>query len=151
MSIKDLKHIGITCVIGMGLFAEASAQDQFTTIPDAEKIQWADTGPPFPNTQITVLSGDPSKGGPFVARWRCPDNYKIAPHVHPATEAVTVIQGTFHVGRGEKFDEAALTALKPGGFMVMPGGVTHYAMCKGLTIIELHATGPWGTKMLHGQ
>jgi quercetin dioxygenase-like cupin family protein len=127
---------------------EANAADAYQTIPDPGKLQWADTGPPFPDTKITVLNGDPSKTGAFVARWRCPDNYKIAPHTHPAAEAVTVLQGTFHIGKGETFDAAALTPVATGGFMVMPGNTAHYGMCQGDTIIEMHASGPWGTKML---
>ena len=148
MRIKHSMLLSASCLTLLWGISAASAEDAFQAIPDAGRLQWADTGPPFPNTKITVLSGDPSKAGGFVARWRCPDNYKIAPHVHPATESVTVLQGTFHIGRGETYDAAALTPVATGGFMVMPANIAHFAMCKGDMIIEIHASGPWGSKML---
>jgi quercetin dioxygenase-like cupin family protein len=33
--------------------------------------------------------------------------YKIPPHTHPTAENLTVISGTFNIGTGDKFDEAA--------------------------------------------
>jgi quercetin dioxygenase-like cupin family protein len=149
MHVKSSLTFAVSCLTLLFAAAEASAEDAFQAVPDPAKLEWADTGPPWPNTQVAVLKGDPSKAESFVIRWRCPDNYKIPPHVHPAAEAVTVLQGTFHIGRGETFDAAALTQMKPGGFMVMPGGTAHFGICKGDTIIELHATGPWGTKMVN--
>ncbi len=143
--------VGMSCLTLFGMSSEVLAQDNFRAVPDPAKLQWADTGAPFPNTQMTVIDGDPSKAGPFVLRFRCPDNYKIAPHTHPATEAVTVLEGTFHAGMGNTFDSAALTAVRRGGFFVIPGGAAHFALCKGTTVIEIHATGPWGTEMLGGR
>ena len=148
MRIRGLLMVVGSCVALLGLTNEVSAQDKFRAIPDPAELKWVDTGPPFPNTQLTVVDGDPSKTGPFVIRFRCPDNYKIAPHAHPATEAVTVLEGTFHAGMGDTFEASALTPVGRGGFMTIPGGANHFAMCKGNTVIEIHATGPWGTKML---
>ncbi|HZR01972.1 MAG TPA: cupin domain-containing protein [Burkholderiales bacterium] len=126
----------------------ALAQDSYRALPDPAAMQWVDTGEPFPNTQIAVIDGDPSKAGPFVLHFRCPDGYVIAPHVHPATEFVTVLQGTFHAGMGEKFDRRKLVAMRSGGFFVIPGKAAHFAACEGTTVIELHAIGPWGADML---
>jgi anti-sigma factor ChrR (cupin superfamily) len=55
--------------------------------------------------QMTVLSGDPSKSGLFSVRLKIPDGGKVAPHWHPTDEHVTVIEGTFAAGMGDKFDE----------------------------------------------
>ena len=125
----------------------ALARDAARVLQESE-MKWGDTGEPFPNTQAAVVNGDPSKAGPFIMRWRCPDNYKIAPHVHPATEEVTIVQGTFFIGEGDKFQESNLKPVKQGGFMSMPGGKAHYGMCKGTTVLEIHAIGPWDTTML---
>ena len=143
------KVILSTAVAVLAIPFATVAQDNFRAIPDPLKLQWADTGPPFPKTQITVVDGDPSNAGPFVMRFRCPDDYKIAPHTHPTTEVVTVLEGTFHAGLGDTFDASTLTPVRRGGFFVMPGGTSHFAICKGpMTVIEMHATGPWDTKML---
>jgi quercetin dioxygenase-like cupin family protein len=129
------------------LSSGALAGDESRILQSSE-MKWGDTGEPFPNTQAAVVNGDPSKEGAFIMRWRCPDNYRIAPHVHPATEEVTVVQGTFLIGEGDKFQDSNLKAVKQGGFMSMPGGKAHYGMCKGTTVLEIHAMGPWGTTML---
>jgi quercetin dioxygenase-like cupin family protein len=140
--------VRLSCIAAVAAAGGVVAQEKFHAIPDPGKLAWSDTGPPFPDTQVTVIEGDPSKPGPFIIRFRCPDNYRIAPHTHPATEAVTVLQGTFVAGVGNTFDASALTAIQPGGYFLMPGGTAHYGVCKGTTILEVHATGPWGTKML---
>jgi len=52
-----------------------------------------------------------------VATWlrlKFPAGYKVAPHVHPNDEDVTVISGTFHIGFGDKFDESRGQAIKCG-------------------------------------
>jgi hypothetical protein len=94
--------------------------------------------------QAALLEGDPAKPGPFTLRLKMPDGYKIAPHFHPADEHVTVIQGTFVLGMGEKFEQSAGRDLTVGSFAVMPTGTRHFAWTKGETIIQLHGVGPWG-------
>jgi mannose-6-phosphate isomerase-like protein (cupin superfamily) len=95
-------------------------------------------------TQAAVLEGDPAKAGPFTLRLKMPEGYKIAPHYHPADEHVTVLQGTFVMGMGEKFDQAAGRELAVGSFAMMPKGNRHFAWTKGETIVQLHGIGPWG-------
>jgi mannose-6-phosphate isomerase-like protein (cupin superfamily) len=94
--------------------------------------------------QAAVLEGDPSKAGPFTLRVKLPDGYRIAPHYHPADEHVTVLQGTFVMGMGEKFDQTAGRELSVGSFAMMPQGTRHFAWTKGETILQLHGIGPWG-------
>ena len=94
--------------------------------------------------QAAVLEGDPAKAGPFTLRVKLPDGYKIPPHYHPADEHVTVLQGTFVMGVGEKFDQSAGRELTVGSFAMMPMGTRHFAWAKGDTILQLHGIGPWG-------
>lgn len=61
-------------------------------------------------------------GGDVVtARVSLPANSDIAPHPHPAGKVaiVTVLSGDFKIGLGDKFDEAALKAVAPGGVIVL--------------------------------
>jgi quercetin dioxygenase-like cupin family protein len=74
---------------------------------------------------------------------RLPDGYRIPPHYHPAIEHETVLEGTFQVGMGDKFDPAALKALPAGTFPALSPGVHHFAQAKGKTVIQLHGVGPW--------
>src|SRR5919198_3962053 len=66
-----------------------------------------------PGAELAVVEGDPSKPAPFTMRLRMPDRYRIPPHFHPQIEHVTVLQGTFGVGMGDRFDAAKLTNLPP--------------------------------------
>jgi len=95
-------------------------------------------------SEAAVLDGDPAKPGPFTLRIKMPDGYAIAPHWHAADEHVTVIQGTFFMGLGEKVDRSKGHALEAGSFAMMPAGTRHFAWTKGETIVQLHGTGPWG-------
>jgi quercetin dioxygenase-like cupin family protein len=108
------------------------------------KVTWS-PGPPSlpPGAELAILRGDPGKDGPFTMRAKLPDGYRISPHSHPADEHVTVIQGTFVMGLGEKFDQAAGHELTAGSFAMMPKGTRHFAWAKGETIVQLHGIGPW--------
>lgn len=95
-----------------------------------------------PGAQLAVVEGDPSQPGAFTMRLRMPDGYRIPPHYHPAEERVTVIQGTFRVGMGER-SGADMTALPAGSYAQLTPLTRHFARAEGETIIQLHGTGPW--------
>lgn len=97
-----------------------------------------------PGAQGAILEGDPAKAGPFTLRLRLPDGYRLPPHYHPAVEHVTVLQGTFILGMGDKVDTSKEKPLAAGSFAVMPTGMRHFARAQGETIVQLHGTGPWG-------
>ena len=106
--------------------------------------KWGDPPPVFEKgASFMVVSGDPGKPGPFVARLKLPAGYKIAAHWHPTDEHVTVISGTFALGMGDKFDKAALKTLPPGGYALLPAEMRHYAMAKTAAIVQVHAQGPF--------
>src|SRR6266853_6123756 len=87
-------------------------------------IEWK-AGPPSlpPGAKMAVLEGDPTKEGPFTMRVMLPDGFSIPPHIHPATEHITVISGTFNFGMGDKFDKSATQAMPAGTFGHWPGGM----------------------------
>ena len=111
-------------------------------LPD--KVTWG-AAPAIlpPGAKLAMLEGDPTAAGPYTMRLQLPDGYRLAPHSHPATEHVTVVQGTFKVGMGDKFDASAMTSLPPGTFAALEPGVHHYAQAEGVTILQLHGVGPW--------
>jgi quercetin dioxygenase-like cupin family protein len=91
-----------------------------------------------------VLEGDPAKEGPFTLRVRLPDGYRIPPHYHPVVEHVTVIQGAFVLGMGDKVTDDGVKALTAGSFAYMPAGMRHFVRAQGDTVVQIHGTGPWG-------
>ena len=107
-------------------------------------IQWGPAPAVFPpGAEFAVMQGDPSKAEPFTVRLRLPNGYKIPPHTHPTVENVTVLSGTFMAGMGPKFDESALKALGRDDFASLPAEHPHYAMARGLTVVQVHAIGPF--------
>jgi quercetin dioxygenase-like cupin family protein len=109
----------------------------------ADKIKWKQGPTSLPKgARITVLEGDPAKGGPFVFRVKLPDSYRIPPHTHPKTERITVLSGTFHIGMGDKFDEKAAKAMSAGTYGHWPAGMKHFVWTKGETILQFHGMGP---------
>jgi quercetin dioxygenase-like cupin family protein len=107
-------------------------------------MTWGDAPPGLPaGAKMAVLAGDPGKKGPFTVRLQAPDGYKIAPHMHPTAENITVISGTFHLGTGDKFDETAGHEMTAGSFAVMPAGMKHFAWTTGETVMQIHGTGPF--------
>ncbi|MER9894096.1 cupin domain-containing protein [Mesorhizobium sp. M0119] len=111
---------------------------------NAKDIKWGPAPAVIPaGAEMAVISGDPSKDGAYVLRLKTPAGYKIAAHNHPTTEYVTVVSGNFHIGMGDKLDEAKGVELTAGGFGVAPAGMNHFAWTTSDTIIQVHGEGPF--------
>lgn len=121
----------------------AFADDHIMKVPT--ELEWKEGPASLPSgSKVAMIEGDPSKPGPFTLRLQLPANYKIPPHWHPAIEHVTVLEGEFGMGAGEKFDKSKATILPQGGIAVMPIKFRHYAFTSDkLTTIQLHGIGPW--------
>jgi len=113
-------------------------------------LKWSDAPPGLPpGAKIAALEGDPTKPGPFVLRMKAPANYKIAPHIHPTGEHITVISGTMNFGMGEKFDKDGPKTLSAGGYISLPAGMPHFAWSASETIVQIHGTGPFEIKYVN--
>jgi quercetin dioxygenase-like cupin family protein len=127
-------------------FAPRSAGAQSAAAPNTPPaLKWGAAPPVFePGAQMAVLQGDPSKSGEeFTVRLRLPNGYRIAPHTHPTTENITVIEGTFLVGMGSTLDRTKTMAIPRGGFVSAPAQHAHYAIARGETVVQVHAIGPF--------
>src|SRR5438445_11067750 len=108
-------------------------------------LKWVDRPPPLPaGAKAAGMEGNAKEPGLFTMRLKFPANYKVPPHWHPADEHVTVISGTFYMGMGDKFGEAAAEGLPTGSFVVMPTKHAHFAMTQCETVVQLPGLGPWG-------
>lgn len=107
----------------------------------AQTLQWAPG--PLPNSQLAVVSGDPSKPGPFVLRIKAADKLVIPAHWHPTDEHVTVLSGIFALGMGDKYDAKKLDDLKAGDYVMLPKEMRHYALSKGESVVQVHGMGPF--------
>src|SRR5688572_4918469 len=132
-----------------GFVLAAHGEHPATVMKGAElhlptQLKWQDAPASLPKgAQIALLEGDPAKEGPFVVRFKFPDNYIVAPHTHPKRERVTVLRGTLHVGMGKKFDRKRAFAMPAGAYGSWPENMAHFGWFSGETIIQLHGIGPW--------
>ena len=72
-------------------------------------------------TEQAVVAGDPNKPGLYVVLQKWLPHHNSRPHFHQYDRYITVLQGTWWVQTGPKYD--------PAGFKPVPAGsfVTHYA------------------------
>jgi quercetin dioxygenase-like cupin family protein len=115
-----------------------------SALGQAQAIAWGPAPAVFPpGAKMAVLQGDPSQASPFTVRLEMPDGYTIPPHFHPTDENVTVIEGTFLVGMGDKADFSKPLTLAAGGFITAPANHHHFARAKGKTVVQVTAIGPF--------
>ena len=135
----------IVASAGAALLASsiAVAADMAMTMSPKD-LKWGDAPPSLPKgAKLAVLSGDPGKAGPFVARLQVPASYKIPPHWHSTDEDLTVISGTFYFAEGDKMDKKAGHGMTAGSFHHLPAKTRHYAWSKGPAIVQINASGPF--------
>jgi quercetin dioxygenase-like cupin family protein len=143
--------LGIAATVALALWTGTHAGgekkghgDDKHIVARPDDIQWGPAPPALPaGAKAAVLVGDPTKAVPYVIRVKFPDGYKVPPHWHPTDENVTVIQGTFMVGKGDKFSADHTETLPAGSFMRMPKEMHHFAWAKGETIVQVHGVGPF--------
>src|SRR5262245_17402824 len=97
----------------------ADQKEEITALAPQD-IRWFTPSYYKDGRQRAHLRGDSAKGGEWIDRVRIPSNSRVLPHTHPHDEIVTVIEGTWYLGVGERFDETKLTAYPAGSFIVIP-------------------------------
>jgi hypothetical protein len=134
--------------------ATAAAAKQAPTVVEPGTETWGDVpaaalvGTPSVDMggtlRVAIIQGDPMTAGrTYTIRLSCTDGLKVAPHWHPTTENVTVIKGEAAVGMGSKWDDAVMKVVPTGGFFSAGPKMTHFAQCKGDTILQVHGVGPF--------
>jgi len=77
--------------------------------------------------ETRLLSGDPTKPGPYTISIRVPPNTRIAAHTHRDGRSAVVVAGVWTFGFGDEADDAKARALQPGSYYLEPAGVAHFA------------------------
>src|SRR4029077_3051586 len=92
------------------------------------------------------LLGDSSQGGAWVDRVKMPSGKRRLSDTHPHDELVNVIEGTWYLGEGTKFNLTSLKGCPVGSFIVIPAGVRHFVAAKeGTVIVQLNGNGKFHT------
>ncbi len=162
-----MSHRGLAAAAGAGGLvvsaAAAFAQDEPMARHDATPamhdvsaadLAWDDLDVPgfLPGMKIAPIHGDPSVAdGPYTLRLALPDGYKFPPHWHPRAENLTVLEGTFLLAMGKKFDDSKLKSYAPGDYLFIAGENPHYGLVKGRTVLQAHGIGPFETIVVEGQ
>jgi len=108
----------------------------------ADEVRWFT--PPYykDGRQRAHLFGDSGQGGTWIDRAKIPGGARVLAHTHPEDELVTVIEGTWYLGEGAKFDSAKLKGYPAGSFIVIPAGIPHFVAAKeGTVVIQLSGMG----------
>lgn len=101
----------------------------------------------LPGVSTTVLYGDPSQAGLYAIVLAVPPGTTIPAHSHRDDRLATVLSGTWQIGYGERFDEAALKTLPPGSVYAEPGGGRHFARTGAEAVqVMLSGVGPTDTQ-----
>jgi quercetin dioxygenase-like cupin family protein len=98
--------------------------------------------------QQAFIAGDPSKKGWLTFRVKIPPNYDLPPHYHPHAEHGTIIEGTYHIRLGDKFEKKDEQVLKAGDLFIIPVYTPHFGWTgdEGTTF-QLDCLGPYSVTL----
>jgi quercetin dioxygenase-like cupin family protein len=114
-----------------------------------QDIQWFTPDYYTDGRQRAHLHGDSAKGGDWIDRVRIPAGSRVLAHTHPDDEVVTVLEGSWYLGMGDRFDEAKLKAYPAGSFIYIPAGVPHFlATREGPVVVQASGQGIFRTNYL---
>lgn len=91
----------------------------------------------------TRVYGDPARPGMYVSRVNLRPNAKSRPRYNDQDQIVTVLKGTWWVGKGEVFQQDRLVAVREGGLMYLPAKLPYYDVAgSGDVILQITGVGP---------
>jgi hypothetical protein len=126
--------------VGMGSVA---AEDPFVaamTVQVPKDIKWVES--PSGSAQA-VMVGDPNKPGLYIVLTKWHAGHMSRPHFHPNDRFITVLEGTWWVGAGTKYDPASTRPVHAGSFVTHFGKGIHYDGAKDADVtLEILGMGP---------
>lgn len=145
--VGSLLTVAIPCAV---IAADMPYKGDGHVMITPDELEWGPVGSMSGDAKIAVIEGDLSEEAPFTFRLKLPANYTLDPHIHPAYERVTVLQGTLNFGHGRAFDKDEAEELTTGSLAVMAPGEPMFGYTGDEeTIIQLHGTGPWGIEYIN--
>jgi hypothetical protein len=132
--------LAFAAMMGIGAAAELNPAAVIYKLPD--QIPWGPVN--AAGAQIAVVVGDPAKPGFYMVynKWT-KGNHFSRPHFHPNDRYIVVLQGTWWVGSGPKFDPANTTPMPAGSFVTHFGKQVHWDGAKDEdTVLLIMGEGP---------
>ena len=133
----------LAMVLGAVTLAMTSASQSKKEIVGitAEQVRWFTPSYYTDGRQRAQLFGDSNKNGAWVDRVKIPAGMRVLAHTHPQDELVTVIEGTWYLGEGNRFDSAKLKGYPAGSFIFIPAGLPHFVATKdSAVVVQLSGT-----------
>ena len=145
MALRLTVSVALALALAATGGAPAESKKQVTALAPQD-IRWFTPAYYTDGRQRAHLRGDSSKGGEWIDRVRIPAASRVLAHTHPEDEVVTVIEGTWYLGIGERFDETKLRAYPAGSFILIPADVPHFlATREGHVIVQTSGQGIFRT------
>ena len=118
-----LLPLSLAGMLSIGSAAELNSAAVAYKLPD--QIPWSPVD--ARGAQSAVVVGDPNKPGFYMVynKWT-KGNHFSRPHFHPNDRYIVVLQGTWWVGSGPKFDPANTTPMPAGSFVTHFGKQVHW-------------------------
>jgi len=108
------------------------------TIP--KDVKWVESKA---GSAQAIMYGDPSKEGLYIVLTRWHAGHMSRPHFHPNDRFITVLEGTWWVGTGTKYDPASTKPIPQGSFVTHTGKGIHYDGAKEADVtLEILGMGP---------
>ena len=106
-----------------------------------ENIKWVRNA--AGTQEQAVLFGDPAKPGPYVVRLRWLPGNMSMPHSHPNDRFIVVLEGTWWLGSGDKYDPDSTVPVGPGTYVYHRANEMHYdGAKKEPAVIQIWGMGP---------
>src|SRR5215510_9129389 len=126
------------CLVGSHTESQELARHSVVPLHEIPSEKW-----------VEKVWGDPSRPAePFVIRIHNDAGYVVLPHTHPIDEHIVVVQGSWSLGMGRRFDRSALEQLELGAYGFVPRTMAHFARSKTETIVQVHGIGPFGSAVV---
>jgi quercetin dioxygenase-like cupin family protein len=146
MALRLTVSVAFALALAAPAGAPAESKKQVTALAPQDIRWWFTPAYYTDGRQRAHLRGDSSNGGDWIDRVRIPGGSRVLAHTHPDDEIVTVIEGTWYLGIGAKFDETKLKAYPAGSFILIPADVPHFlATREGPVIIQASGHGIFRT------
>lgn len=139
------RHVFVAILMGSATFVVSAQAPQPKSqssgpLVDSSRLLVQIEQTPTGNTRVY---GDPAQPGMFVSRVALKPNTKNRPHYNDQDQIVTVLKGTWWVGKGEVFRQDRLVAVREGGLMYLPAKLTYYDVAgSGEVILQITGVGP---------
>jgi len=105
--------------------ARAQLDPSILSTLNYDQLEWLEDEA-TPGSWYTVLSGDPSKAGPFVILNKVLKGTFSRPHFHATARQVYVADGTWWVGGGTDRNIADSVAKSEGSYVDQPANQVHW-------------------------